>query len=52
MRALADEKAELAFLLKQPDDDASDLRMYAAAASKSLGEFMSLVPKFAPAPTS
>ena len=42
LRALADEKAELSFLLKQ-EDDATDLRSYSAAAQKALREFLALV---------
>ena len=41
-RALADERAELSFLLKQEDDPA-DLRRYSAAALRSLTEFLELV---------
>ena len=42
LRALADERAELSFLLKQEDDPA-DLRSYSAAAQRSLREFLALV---------
>ena len=46
MRALADEKAELAFLIEHPEEDSvADLRAYAASASKTLGEFIALVPR-------
>ena len=44
LRALADEKAELAFLLKA-DDDPADLRSFAAAARTALTDFIALVPK-------
>ena len=43
-RALADERAELAFLLKSPDEDAADLRAYSATARKALADFIALVP--------
>ena len=43
MRALADEKAELAYLLKA-DDDPAELRAYAASARKALDDFLSLMP--------
>lgn len=42
LRALADERAELSFLLKQ-DDDVADLRRYSAASARSLAEFLELV---------
>ena len=44
LRALADEKAELTFLLKA-DDDPADLRSFAAAARTALTDFIALVPK-------
>lgn len=46
LRALADEKAELSFLLKEQDDDA-ELRAYAATARKALTDFLALLPKSA-----
>ena len=42
LRALADERAELSFLLKQ-DDDVADLRRCSAASARSLAEFLELV---------
>ena len=45
LRALADEKAELAFLLKKPDEDAADLREYAVTARKAIDAFIGLVPQ-------
>ena len=46
MRALADEKAELAYLTKPGvEDDPSELKAYAATARKALGDFLALVPQ-------
>ena len=47
LRALADERAELSFLLKQDDDDA-DLRRYSAASTRLLAEFLELVSRGKP----
>ena len=43
LRALADEKAEIAYLLKA-DDDPAELRAYAATARKALDEFLAMLP--------
>ena len=43
LRALADERAELSFLLKQKDEEVADLRRYSADAQRSLAEFLELV---------
>ena len=40
---LADEKAEIAYLLKA-DDDPAELRAYAATARKALDEFLAMLP--------
>ena len=46
MRALADEKAELDFLLKAPEDESDgELKAYAADARRALDEFLALVPR-------
>ena len=47
LRALADERAELSFLLKQ-DDDVADLRRYSAASARWLAEFLELVSRGKP----
>ena len=53
MRALADEKAELAYLTKPGvEDDPSELKAYAATARKALGDFLALVPQPAAVPAS
>jgi hypothetical protein len=43
LRALADEKAELNYLLKSGDVDANELLAYAGTARKALDEFLALV---------
>ena len=42
LRAVEDELAEVNFLIRQPHEDASDLRAYSARAQQALGDFLAL----------